>query len=69
LKKVRIRREILKSKIPSRRWVILDSFLVTELNETPLLAKRMNGASIFSPPEVVWILQKRERASALFIPR
>ena len=69
MKKVRIRREILKSKIPSRRWVILDSFLVTELNETPLLAKRMNGASIFSPPEVVWILQKRERASALFIPR
>jgi hypothetical protein len=43
------------------------SRLLPELNKSPLLGKRMNGASLFSPPEVVRIIQKRERASALFI--
>jgi hypothetical protein len=66
---MRSRREILKSKIRSRRWIILGSFLITELNETPLLSKRTTGASIFSPQEVARILESREQASALFIRR
>ena len=65
LSKMRIRREMLKSKIASRRWVILDSFHITELNETPLQGKRTDGASIISRPEVVRILQLGERASAV----
>ena len=63
--KMRSRREMLKSKIASRRWIILDSFHITELNETPLQGKRTDGASIISRPEVDRILQLGEGASAV----
>ena len=60
---------MLKSKIASRRWIILDSFHITELNQTPLQSKRTVMALQFSQPEDVKTLQLRERASAVFSPR
>ena len=60
---------MLKSKIASRRWIILDSFHITELNQTPLQSKRTVMALQFSQPEDVKTPQLRERASAFFSPR
>ena len=66
LSNLRRRRKILKCppplklKMPSKRLIILDSFQVTELKETPLLAKRTNGASQVSTLDVVRIFQSRE---------
>ena len=60
---------MLKSKIASRRWIILDSFHITELNQTPLQSKRTVMALQFSQPEDVKTPQLRKRASAFFSPR
>jgi hypothetical protein len=61
-------KENINIKDTKQKMEILHSLLITELNETPLLSKRTNVASLFSTPEVARILQSRERASALFIP-
>jgi hypothetical protein len=65
----RWRTEMLKSKTATGRWIILDSFPVSKLNETPSMAKRTSRASQFSPLEDVRILQSGERALEISICR
>ena len=49
--------------------IILDSFLMTEVMETPLLIKNKDLASIFSCQEAATVIHPRAQAFLIFIPR
>ena len=49
--------------------IILDSFLMTEVMETPLLIKKKDMASLFSYQEAATVIHHGEQAFLIFIPR
>ena len=49
--------------------IILDSFLITEVMETPLLIKNKDMASIFSCQEAATVVHHGAQAFLIFIPR
>ena len=49
--------------------IILDSFLMTEVMETPLLIKKKDMASLFSCQEAATVIHHGEQAFLIFIPR
>ena len=49
--------------------IILDSFLMTEVMETPLLIKKKDMASLFSCQEAATVIHHGEQAVLIFIPR
>ena len=49
--------------------IILDSFLMTEVMETPLLIKNKDMASLFSCQEAASVIHHGEQAFLIFIPR